>query len=208
MTTSSQPSSPGRGVGPRALGHTVRVLAALGAMIALSWVALTGAAGAHVRSCARAHTRIAAASRAEMRTAVVCLVNRQRTERGLPRLSSSGRLNRSAQGWTNEMVSHRDFSHGADFASRISAVGFDWSTVGENIAGGFRTPASVVDAWMASTGHCQNILNPVYKNVGTGLSGGASISGASGTWTEDFGVWIGRTSGSSNFGPADGCPYH
>ena len=104
------------------------------------------------------------------RAAVVCLINRQRTSRGLPALTANSRLDRSAQGWTNEMVSHHEFTHGADFAERISAAGFRWSQAGENIASGFPTPASVVAGWMASTGHCENILDPAFREVGTGVS--------------------------------------
>jgi uncharacterized protein YkwD len=107
------------------------------------------------------------------------------------------------------MVSHRDFSHGTDFSARISAVGFDWSNVGENIATGYKTPTSVVRAWMASTGHCQNILSPTFREVGTGLDD-RSISGFSnsaGTWTQDFGLIMGQHAASGNWGPADGCPY-
>ena len=166
-------------------------------------------AAASAHGCAAAHTTIAHASRAELQRAVVCIINHERHHRGLPGLRESSRLNRSAQGWTNVMVTHRDFSHGADFASRISAVGFDWSNVGENIATGFTTPAAVVRAWMASTGHCQNILNPQYRYVGTGVSG-ASIAGHStlaGTWTQDFGLLMGQHAPSGNWGPAEGCPY-
>ena len=144
-----------------------------------------------------------------MRKAVVCLINQQRTERHLPKLASNGRLDRSAQIWTNDMVRHRDFSHGADFSARITAVGFDWSNAGENIAGGFETPAAVVNAWMASTGHCQNILSPTFREVGTGVDNGASLLGgnAHGTWTQDFGLLMGQHPGSGNYGPASGCPY-
>jgi uncharacterized protein YkwD len=166
-------------------------------------------AAAHTRRCSAAHATIAHASRAELQRAVVCIINRQRHHRGLPGLRESSRLNRSAQGWTNVMVTHRDFSHGADFASRISAVGFDWSNVGENIATGYTTPARVVKAWMASKGHCQNILNPQYRYVGTGVSG-ASIAGYStlaGTWTQDFGLLMGQHAPSGNWAPAEGCPY-
>jgi uncharacterized protein YkwD len=188
-------------------GHAVRQFAAFAATLALTLVAFTGAAAAHSRRCSYAHTSIHAASRAQLRSAVDCLVNHERAEHGLPGLAANGRLDRSAQGWTNEMVSHRDFTHGADFASRISAVGFDWSTVGENIAAGYQTPASVVRAWMQSTGHCQNILSPVYRMVGTGVSTGAPGGNENGTWTQDFGLWMGQHAGSGNYGPAEGCPY-
>jgi uncharacterized protein YkwD len=167
-------------------------------------------ASAHERGCARAHTTITHASRAQLQRAVVCLVNRERHSHGLPGLRENSRLNRSAQGWTNVMVTHRDFSHGADFAARISRVGFDWSNAGENIATGYATPATVVRAWMASTGHCQNILNPIYREVGTGVSND-KISGYStlaGTWTQDFGLLMGQHAPSGNWGPAEGCPYN
>jgi uncharacterized protein YkwD len=167
-------------------------------------------ARARARGCAEAGTTIAHASRARLQRAVVCLINQQRRRRGLPGLSENQRLNRSAQGWTNVMVTHRDFSHGADFSSRISAVGFDWSNAGENIATGYRTPATVVKAWMASKGHCQNILNPQYREVGTGVSD-QSIAGYStlaGTWTQDFALLMGQHAPSGNWAPAEGCPYN
>jgi uncharacterized protein YkwD len=184
--------------------------------IAMMLAMLTGSlflvapAGAHARGCADAHTPITHSSRAQLQRVVVCLVNQERHARRLPGLRENGRLNRSAQGWTNVMVTHRDFSHGADFAARISAVGFDWSNVGENIATGYSTPARVVKAWMASKGHCQNILNPQYRYVGTGVAN-SPISGYStgaGTWTQDFGLLMGQHAASGNWGPAEGCPYN
>ncbi|MGH2885698.1 MAG: CAP domain-containing protein [Solirubrobacteraceae bacterium] len=167
-------------------------------------------AAAHGSGCAGSRTTIGRASRTELQRAVVCLINRERHSRGLPGLRENTRLNRSAQGWTEVMVTNRDFSHGADFAARISAVGFDWSNVGENIATGYASPTAVVKAWMASKGHCQNILNPVYRYVGTGVSDN-SISGAStlaGTWTQDFGLLMGQHAPSGSWGPAEGCPYN
>lgn len=166
-------------------------------------------AAARGRGCRHANTPIVAASRAQLQKAVVCLINRQRNQRGLPGLRTSRLLNRSAQGWTNAMVNHRNFGHGADFAGRISAVGFHWSSAGENIATGFVTPATVVRGWMASAGHCQNILSPMFSRVGTGVSG-HSIAGSgnrAGTWTQDFGLPMGAHAPSSNGGPAAGCPY-
>jgi len=175
----------------------------------LSAVSLGSVATASAHGCRASHTTIVHSSRAQLQRAVVCLINQQRHHRGLPSLHESSQLNRSAQGWTNVMVTHREFAHGADFASRISAVGFDWSNVGENIATGFPTPVAVVRAWMASKGHCQNLLNPQYRDVGTGVSDN-SIAGHStlaGTWTQDFGLLMGQHAPSGNWAPAEGCPY-
>jgi uncharacterized protein YkwD len=159
--------------------------------------------------CANADAAPSKTSKQALRAAVVCLINRQRAQHHLPGLHATSRLDRSAQGWTNTMVSTGQFTHGSDFSARISAVGFHWSAAGENIATGYRTPRQVVTAWMASTGHCQNILNPTYSDVGTGISSrpvGHFASGA--TWTQDFGLWMGHNAPSGNFGPANGCPYH
>jgi uncharacterized protein YkwD len=177
--------------------------------VAVASFAVVPMAAARGRHCAAAHAPIGSASRAQLQRTVVCLINDQRRERGLPALRENSRLNRSAQGWTNTMVSHRDFTHGADFAARITAVGFHWSNAGENIATGFGTASAVVKGWMASTGHCQNILNPDYRYVGTGVSDHSILgfSSGGGTWTQDFGLIMGQHPASGNWGPAEGCPY-
>ena len=160
-------------------------------------------------ACPNANSAAASAPRQAIRDAVLCLVNKQRAAHGLPPLRQSAELTRSAQGWSNEMVASDVFSHGSDFAARISVVGYDWAAAGENIATGFATPAVVVRAWMASQGHCQNILNPTYRNLGVGVNGRPVAGAASGpaTWTEDFGLRMHQSPPSSNWGPADGCPY-
>jgi uncharacterized protein YkwD len=158
--------------------------------------------------CRNADTPAGQGTDSELRAAVVCLVNKQRAAHGLPALRASGRLDRSAQDWTDTMVASDEFGHG-DPGARVSAVGFDWSTVGENIATGFATPRRVVAAWMASQGHCQNILDPIYASVGTGVNKGEVRGFASGpgTWTQDFGLPMGRHAPSRNWGPSNGCPY-
>jgi uncharacterized protein YkwD len=159
--------------------------------------------------CANVNATVADTSAQTLRAAVVCLINQQRTARHLPPLRASHLLDRSAQGWTNAMVSSDVFSHGTNFAGRISAAGYVWRAAGENIATGFQTPAGVVRAWMASTGHCENILNPTYGNVGTGVSN-RPVSGwasGAGTWTQDFALSMYKAAPSANWGPAAGCPY-
>jgi uncharacterized protein YkwD len=160
-------------------------------------------------TCANADTSAVGAPQQTMRAAVVCLINQQRGQRKLPLLTEASELDHSAQGWTDSMVLHNLFSHGTDFWNRISAVGYLWSNVGENIASGFATPREVVTAWMASPDHCTNILNPNYANVGTGVNPNPVLAAASGaaTWTQDFGLLMSQNPPSNNFGPAHGCPY-
>jgi uncharacterized protein YkwD len=213
----------------------LRLLALVATACALSLAALPAIAGARIRptaglrhahhrhqrraravmrtsatshaTCVGAHVRISRVPRSEVRHVVNCLINVQRRVHGLPALRGNRRLNSSAQRWTNTMVRHRAFSHGADFASRISAVGFDWSRIGENIATGYRTPSRVVRAWMASTGHCQNILNPTFREEGLGVARGEAMPHDRGTWTMDFGLRMNQRINSDNWAAAEGCPY-
>jgi uncharacterized protein YkwD len=159
--------------------------------------------------CPNADVQATSASVQSMRSAVVCLVNQQRGAHHLPMLRASGLLDSSSQGWTNWMVATGNFTHGADFSGRISNVGFNWQAAGENIATGFSTPRAVVSAWMASAEHCQNILNPTYREVGTGMSPNAvgSWASAPSTWTQDFALSMSESPLSNSWGPERGCPY-
>jgi uncharacterized protein YkwD len=196
-----------------------RALAALAAALAVAAASMSTAADAASRhhavsrrrhalaQCAGAHRAVSASHPDALRAAVVCLINHERAEHGLPALQANSDLDHSAQRWTRVMVTHHEFTHGADFAARISAAGFRWSRAGENIATGYRTPASVVRGWMASAGHCENILDPGYRSVGTGVSAGAALPSDPGTWTQDFGLRMGQRPASHNGAPAAGCPY-
>jgi uncharacterized protein YkwD len=175
-------------------------------------------AGAHHRHhhhghvaqvCLNANTPAASASRQAVRDAVLCLVNKQRAALGLPPLRASAQLTRSAQGWSDEMVASGTFSHGSDVAGRITDAGYDWAAVGENIATGLPTARAVVRAWMTSAAHCQNILNPLYRDLGVGINGHPVAGAASGpaTWTQDFGLSVFQSPPASNWRPANGCPY-
>ena len=160
-------------------------------------------------TCLNANTHAVSASESVMRAAVLCLVNQQRAAHGLPPLRASAQLNHSAQAWSDEMVASGRFIHGANFARRIGDAGFDWAAVGENIATGFSTPSAVVRAWMADVGHCQNILDPSYRELGIGINRRPVAGAARGpaTWTEDFGLGMFQSPAAHNWRPADGCPY-
>lgn len=159
--------------------------------------------------CPWADVPATSASLSEMRVAVVCLLNQQRNRHGLPGLRASAQLNRSAQSWNQWMIATGNFTHGSNFAGRISAVGYNWQTAGENIATGYATPREVVTAWMASPDHCRNILDPSFRDVGTGVNGAAVGGWASqpATWTNDFGLLMTQSAPSGNTGPQNGCPY-
>ena len=147
-----------------------------------------------------------------LRAAVVCLINNERAAHHLRVLRHNGILDRAAQQWTDHMVATSTFGHvlgGSDPGMRMQDAGYDWSAYGENIATGFATPRDVVRAWMASTDHCRNILDPEYVEVGTGVNPNPVVGYATGpaTWTQDFGLPAYSSPPSENFAPANGCPY-
>lgn len=93
-------------------------------------------------------------------------------------LAWSAALAAAALVHSDDMVAGNFFSHtgsdGRNAGQRITAAGYTWSTWGENIAAGQPTVAAVVDAWMASPGHCVNLMNERFRDLGVAcVSGGA-----------------------------------
>lgn len=103
---------------------------------------------------------------------VIRLVNDQRSKNGLKPLTANWELSRVARYKSQDMVDNRYFSHtsptyGTPF-QMIRVFGLTYRTAGENIAYGQRTPQTVVNAWMNSSGHRANILNASYTQIGVG----------------------------------------
>ncbi len=176
------------------------LLTALLALCAL--LALPGAAEAKRKgACANAHVAPAAANVELVRTAVLCLHNRERAARGLPPLRENARLRRAAEGHSGDMVASGFFAHdspsGDGMAERILRTGYgqgqSWA-LGENIAWGtgtLATAAEIQRAWMESPGHRANVLRRRFRELGIGIAVGAPVaSGAmqGATYTADFGV--------------------
>jgi uncharacterized protein YkwD len=103
---------------------------------------------------------------------VVNETNHQRNLHGCPPLTLNQQLVTAGQGHSNDMALNDFFSHtGSDGSSpwdRIQATGYKYSLAAENIAAGYSTPQAVVQGWMNSAGHRQNILNCDLEEIGVG----------------------------------------
>lgn len=172
--------------------------------------------GASAATCAAADTQISSATLDSARDTVLCIVNAERAARGLPTVTSSDKLALAAQRHTDDMVARDFFSHyapdpspfGEDPGDRITAADYNWGAYGENIAAGYRTPRAVMLGWMASEGHCTNILDPGFTQLGVGdATEAATIPRGLGTWTQDFGRPRGVSAPSTDRGPQQDCPY-
>lgn len=56
-------------------------------------------------------------------------------------------------------------SNGSTVSTRVEGVGYRWTSVGENVAAGRATAPATLAQWMASPGHCANIMNPRFVDV-------------------------------------------
>ncbi|WP_336208879.1 CAP domain-containing protein [Nonomuraea sp. LPB2021202275-12-8] len=119
---------------------------------------------------------------------VVRLTNAERAKGGCQPLKHDAQLRKAAFGHSSDMATQNYFSHtskdGRTFMDRIRGAGFTGgSGWAENIAMGQQTPASVVSAWMNSSGHKANIMNCKYNLIGVGA---AKNSKGQIYWTQNF----------------------
>ncbi|WP_079404779.1 CAP domain-containing protein [Streptomyces sp. 3211] len=118
--------------------------------------------------------------------AVLALVNQERAAAGCPAVSLNAKLTKAAQDHSADMASHSNMSHtgsdGSDPGARITRAGYMWRTYGENVAYGYSSPEKVMEGWMNSQGHRENILNCAFKEIGIGLAQPGNY------WTQDFGT--------------------
>ena len=85
------------------------------------------------------------------------------------------KLETAAQNHSYWMNKNNKLDHTGDDNSspgdRITDAGYDWTTYGENIAAGYTTEELVIEGWLKSDGHCKNIMNGKFEEMGLATSG-------------------------------------
>lgn len=80
----------------------------------------------------------------------------------------------AADGHSRDMANKNYFDHkdrdGYMPGDRAELAGYIARQVGENIAAGQDSARKVVDAWLASPGHCANLMNPQSRELGAGYA--------------------------------------
>jgi uncharacterized protein YkwD len=167
---------------------------------ALLFTALRPAIGIAGSGCPGATATPAQLSEGEMRSATLCLLNKQRAEHGLGSLRSNHALAKAATRHSADMVRRDYFSHytpgGGSIQTRIGGCGYLAGAhsylYGEVIGGGTSgggSPKSVVQAWMHSAPHRAAILTGGFHDLGIGAVHGFPGMGNRGaTFTVDFGA--------------------
>lgn len=100
----------------------------------------------------------------------------------VPRLRWNKKLETAAYKHSEDMNNNNYFDHksqdGSSAGDRIQRTGYQFWTWGENIASGQRSEEQVMEGWIKSAGHCRNIMNANFTQVGAGRSGNL--------WTQVF----------------------
>jgi uncharacterized protein YkwD len=128
---------------------------------------------------------------ADMRRQMLSRVNAERRHRDLPTFAPSPTLDRVAQVYADDMLKRSNYGHvdpeGLTVRERALAGGYPLRFVAENLASGQATVDEVMDAWMKSDAHRENILSKIYTDAGFGLAIGHNKRGYQIIWVQIFG---------------------
>ena len=126
-----------------------------------------------------------AASAAEItRQTVLEQMNARRISKLLPPLREDARLTLAAEDRMRDMEDLGYWAHvapdGRSPFEWIKPRGYDYWFAGENLATGFETAEVLVDGWMESEGHRDNIMGPLYQDCGIAIIEGATTGKSTG----------------------------
>jgi uncharacterized protein YkwD len=106
---------------------------------------------------------------------VIDLTNaeRKKADKSLEPLKMNPKLMEAARKHAANMAAQEKLEHELDCktpADRVTAAGYEWETVGENIAQGQETPKKALASWMDSPPHRENILNSEFTEIGVAVA--------------------------------------
>lgn len=105
---------------------------------------------------------------------VVRLINEARAARGLAPLDIDMRLVEAAQAHARDMAANVRVAHegsdGSEPAARATRAGYPWTFIAENVAAGYGSAPAVVEGWLDSRSHRENMLSERARHVGIGYA--------------------------------------
>jgi uncharacterized protein YkwD len=130
---------------------------------------------------------VSGSTTAPVQRQVLTLVNENRRRGGCGNLTLDRRLIAAANRHAAEMARRGYFAHdslnGEGAGDRVEDAGYRWKRYGENIARGQESAYEVVDGWMHSPAHRENIMDCQLQQMGIGL---AFASDRTPYWVQDF----------------------
>lgn len=107
---------------------------------------------------------------------VIKLTNLKRQENGLLPLQTNPQLTAAAAQKAADMFARNYWAHVSPIGTQpwyfVTQAGYSYRYAGENLARDFSQPEAVVDAWMASPSHRDNLLNSHYQDIGIAVVDG------------------------------------
>jgi hypothetical protein len=146
----------------------------------LPMLAIVGV-GLFLQAVIASPTRVLGTTSALTPASMLADTNQQRSQNYADPLQLNDALTSAATAKANDMVADDYWAHTApdgqtpwDF---IGQTGYRYQTAGENLAYGLQDSQHVINAWMDSPSHRDNLLNPTYSQVGFGVVQAANFRG-------------------------------
>lgn len=79
-------------------------------------------------------------------------------------MATNGQMTHTGSGKKTDIAS--GFFSQSTVGDRVKYFDYKFKGIAENIGAGQKSYKDVVDAWMKSPGHCKNIMNPLYTEIG------------------------------------------
>ncbi len=121
---------------------------------------------------------------------LVELVNSERTANGVAAVVKNAALTQAAQDYAERMaekgfVADTDPYNGSKPEDRATQAGYVYGYLAENVGSGFTSPQDVLDDWMSSTSHSDNVLWSKVTETGVGVAQDSATGKV--YWVEMFG---------------------
>lgn len=121
-----------------------------------------------------AAAKTAAGTPAEFEAELLRRVNEHRISKGLTPLLESPELTSVARDHSVDMIARKYFAHLSPemrtAGGRLTTAGITWSYAGENLAEGLTNPRAVLEAWLLSPSHRDNLERHEWTHAGVGVA--------------------------------------
>ncbi|MBA3757794.1 hypothetical protein H0X09_02945 [Candidatus Saccharibacteria bacterium] len=132
--------------------------------------------------------------------------NSARASNGVASLRVNSKLNSAAQAKAEDMATRNYWSHNTPEGNPpwifVSNQGYSYQKLGENLAAGFDTEQAVINGWLASPPHKENMLDGNFSEVGFGFANNADYTSAGGGPMTVVVAFYGKPTGTSQPAPA------
>ena len=130
------------------------------------------------------YTKVLAYSSSMSINGLLSGTNASRAANGVATLSLNGKLDNAAQAKANDMAARNYWSHYTPEGNPpwvfVSAQGYSYQKLGENLATGFNDEQGAINGWMASPPHRVNMLDPAFSEVGFGFANNPNYTAGGG----------------------------